>query len=77
MSSPISPELRAALRALGKVRDEKPGGGDLAAWRERIAEALEAPAPLVIFPEDRRRAAAEAVEARAQAARIRASRPPG
>ncbi|WP_326957673.1 hypothetical protein [Amycolatopsis sp. NBC_01286] len=72
----ISPELRAALRALGRARDEKPDGGDLAAWRERVAEALETLAPLLIFPEDRRRAAAEAAEARAEAARIRTSRPP-
>ncbi|MEA5358703.1 hypothetical protein VA596_04080 [Amycolatopsis sp., V23-08] len=81
MPSSISPELRAALRALGKVRDEKPGAEPgteaFAAWRVRIAEALESLVPLLVLPEDRHRAAAEALEARAGAARIRASRPPG
>lgn len=75
-SGQIPPELRAALRALRTVRSEKPGGGSeteaFAAWRERMAEALERLAQLLIFPEDRRQAADEATEARAQAARIRA-----
>ena len=75
-SEPISPELRAALRALRKVRSEKPSGGSrteaFAAWREKVAEALESLAQLLVFPEDRRRAADEAREARAEAARVRA-----
>jgi hypothetical protein len=76
MPEPISPELRAALRALGRVRSEKPDGEPdteaFAAWRVKIAEALESLAPLLVFPEDRQRTADEAREARATAARIRA-----
>jgi Lon protease-like protein len=72
----ISPELRAALRALRKVRSERPSGEKeteaFAAWRERIAQALETLTHLLPFPEDRQQAADEAREARAQAERIRA-----
>jgi hypothetical protein len=51
---------------LRQVRSEKPADPQaLAAWRVRMAEALEALAPLLLFPEDRERAAAEARAARA------------
>ncbi|MCR6487294.1 hypothetical protein M8542_31145 [Amycolatopsis sp. OK19-0408] len=66
-------ELRAALRVLRQVRAQKPDSGPeaFAAWRSDIAGALESLAPLLLFPEDRQRAAEEARAARAEAARIR------
>ncbi|WP_199565060.1 hypothetical protein [Spongiactinospora rosea] len=74
---PVSPELRAALESLRKVRSEKPGGErdteSFAAWRESIAEALDALAGVLGYPEDRQRATAEAAAARAESERIRAA----
>ncbi len=71
----MTPELRAALRELRRVRAAKPGEelgtAAFAAWRVAIAEALEALAPLLLFAEDRERAAAEARAARAEAAGLR------
>jgi Lon protease-like protein len=73
---PVSPELRAALQRLREVRSERPRGEreteSFAAWRERIADALDSLAGVLIYQEDRQRAAAEAVAARAEAERIRA-----
>ncbi|MFE7133144.1 hypothetical protein ACFVIM_20025 [Streptomyces sp. NPDC057638] len=75
MSSSIPPPLRVALQNLRQVRSVKPQVGieteEFAAWREQIAEALEALALVLIFPEDRERAADEAKAARAEARRIR------
>ncbi|MFD5977913.1 hypothetical protein [Streptomyces bacillaris] len=72
----ISPELRTALQKLREVRSERPQGGceteSFAAWREGIADALDSLAAVLIFQEDRQRAAAEAAAARAEADRIRA-----
>jgi hypothetical protein len=62
----IPPGLSAALRALRQVRSEKPGAEPgpeaYAAWRVRIAEALESLAPLLLFAEDRQRAEAARVK---------------
>lgn len=73
----MNPELRAALKELRRVRSEKPGGElgaeAFAAWRVKVAEALEVLAPLLLFAEDRQRATAEAHGARAEAAEVRAS----
>jgi hypothetical protein len=73
---PVSPELRTALKKLREVRSEKPPGGreteSFAAWRERIADALDSLAGVLIYQEDRQRAAAEAAAARAEAEGIRA-----
>ncbi|MEV0232914.1 hypothetical protein [Nonomuraea sp. NPDC050786] len=72
----IPPELRAALRELRAVRSEKPPGERsteaFAAWREKMAEALDALALVLIFSSDREKAVAEAKAARAEAAHIRA-----
>lgn len=71
-----SPELRTALQRLREVRSERPEGErvteSFAAWRERIADALDSLAGVLIYQEDRRRAAAEAAAARAESERIRA-----
>jgi hypothetical protein len=68
----VPPELSTALRALRQVRSEKPGEGlgpeAFAAWRVRVAEALESLAPLLLFAEDRELAESEARAARAEAA---------
>jgi len=73
---PVSPELRAALKNLREVRSEKPPGGreteSFAAWRERIADALDSLVDVLIYQDDRQRAAAEAAAARVEAERIRA-----
>ncbi|WP_290054214.1 SUKH-3 domain-containing protein, partial [Amycolatopsis solani] len=73
----MTPELRAALKELRRVRAERPGeelgAAAFAAWRVAVAEALEALAPLLLFAEDRQRAVAEARSARAEAAELRAS----
>ncbi|WP_410630770.1 hypothetical protein [Amycolatopsis sp. cmx-4-83] len=54
------------------MRAAKPGEElGTAAWRVAIAEALEALAPLLLFAEDRERAAAEARASRAEAAGLR------
>lgn len=72
---PVSPELRAALQRLREVRSERPLGEreteSFAAWREIIADALDSLAGVLIYQEDRQRAAAEAAAARAEAERIR------
>jgi hypothetical protein len=72
----LPPELRTALRNLRKVRSEKPLGEydpkAYAAWRERIADALDLLATVLIHEEDRKRARAESHAARGEAARIRA-----
>lgn len=68
----MTPELRAALRELRRVRAERPGEElGAAAWRVAVAEALETLAPLLLFAEDRERATAEARHARAEAARVK------
>ncbi|MFE9454568.1 hypothetical protein [Streptomyces sp. NPDC006739] len=71
----VSPELRAALQRLREVRSERPPGEreteSFAAWRERIADALDSLAGVLIYQEDRQRAATEAAAARAEAERIR------
>ncbi|MFI6789613.1 hypothetical protein ACIBG4_20030 [Nonomuraea sp. NPDC050383] len=71
----ISPELRAALQKLRAVRSEKPPGERsteaFAAWREKIAEALDVLALVLIFASDRDKAVVEAKAARAEAAHIR------
>lgn len=68
-------ELRAALRYLRKVRSEHPGCGctceDYAAWREKIANALDLLALVLIYEEDRQRAREEARAARDEAIKIR------
>ncbi|AWL40122.1 hypothetical protein B9S64_20100 [Streptomyces sp. SM18] len=73
---PVSPELRAALQRLREVRSERPWGEceteSFAAWRERIADALDSLAGVLIYQQDRERAAAEAAAARTEAERIRA-----
>lgn len=73
---PVTPELRAALRRLREVRSQKPSGEvhseSYAAWREKIADALDSLALVLIYQEDRKKAASEAIVARAEAARIRA-----
>ncbi|MFF8639737.1 hypothetical protein [Streptomyces sp. NPDC015345] len=72
---PVSPELRAALQRLREVRSKRPQGEreteSFAAWREMIADALDSLAGVLIYQEDRQRAAAEAAAARAEAERIR------
>lgn len=70
-----SPELLAALRNLREVRSGRPldecNAEAFAAWRERIADALDSLAVVLIYSEDRQRAVEESEAARAEAARIR------
>lgn len=70
----ISPELRAALRHLRKVRSERPAGESdteaYAAWRESIADALDSLAVVLVYPEDRQKAAIESEMARAEAVSV-------
>ncbi|BCJ52808.1 hypothetical protein Asp14428_42830 [Actinoplanes sp. NBRC 14428] len=72
----LPPELHAALRNLREIRSEKPVGvydpESYAAWRDRIADALESLSTLLLYDEDRRKAAAESIAARNEAANIRA-----
>lgn len=72
----VAPELRTALQRLREVRSEQPSSDQdaesFADWRERIADALDSLALVLVYQEDRQRAAAEAGAARAEAARIRA-----
>lgn len=73
----IDPALKHALRHLRSVKSQQPPETDpveFAQWRERIAEALETVAPLLLFEEDRTRARAESEAARRQAAEIRGDR---
>ena len=73
---PVTPELRAALRRMREARSQRPSGEShtesYAAWREIMADALDSLALVMIYEEDRHKAAAEAAVARADAARIRA-----
>ncbi|MDN3269062.1 hypothetical protein [Streptomyces sp. MA15] len=66
--------LKHALRHLRSVKSQQPSDADsveFADWRERIAEALDALACVLVFEEDRVRARAEAAVAREQAAEVR------
>ncbi|AWL42251.1 hypothetical protein B9S64_32295 [Streptomyces sp. SM18] len=66
--------LEHALRRLRSVKSQQPSdacSAEFADWRERIAGALDALAPVLIFEEDRVRARAEAAAAREQAADVR------
>ncbi|WP_148086473.1 hypothetical protein [Micromonospora sp. HM5-17] len=69
-------ELRAALENLRKTRSERPAGDydpeSYAAWRDRIADALESLSTVLLYDEDRRKAIAESIAARSEAAKIRA-----
>ncbi|GHF63829.1 hypothetical protein GCM10010504_34870 [Streptomyces griseus] len=70
----VDPVLEHALRCLRSVKSRQPSDGcsaEFADWRERIAEALDALAPALVFEEDRARARAEAAAAREQAADVR------
>ncbi|MEU5561378.1 hypothetical protein AB0H47_35540, partial [Streptomyces globisporus] len=70
----VDPVLKHALRHLRFVQSQQPSDADsveFADWRERIAEALDALAGVLVFKEDRARARAEATAAREQAAEVR------
>ncbi|NDZ73277.1 hypothetical protein G3I36_19845 [Streptomyces sp. SID10362] len=70
----VDPVLKHALRHLRSVKSQQPCDADSVAfadWRERIAEALDALAGVLVFKEDRVRARAEATAAREEAAEIR------
>jgi hypothetical protein len=71
----VPPELTQALRHLGAVRAHRPaadaGPVEFADWRERMAGALDALAPALLFEEDRVRVRAEAAAARDEAAAVR------
>ncbi|MER5484494.1 hypothetical protein ABT024_14895 [Streptomyces sp. NPDC002812] len=70
----VDPVLKNALRHLRSVKSQKPsdaGSVEFADWRERIAEALDALACVLVFEEDRVSARAEAAAAREQAAEVR------
>lgn len=70
----VDPVLKHALRHLRSVKSQQPSDADsveFADWRERIAEALDALACVLVFEEDRVRARAEAAVAREQAAEVR------
>ncbi|MEU0002705.1 hypothetical protein ABZ069_38125, partial [Streptomyces microflavus] len=70
----VYPVLKHALRHLRFVKSQQPSDGDsveFADWRERIAEALEALAGVLVFEDDRARARAEATAAWEQAAEVR------
>lgn len=72
----LPPELRAALQNLRRIRSERPVGDcdpeSYAVWRDRIADALESLSAVLLYDEDRRKAVAESVAARNEAANIRA-----
>ncbi|MFJ5919701.1 hypothetical protein ACIQFW_28450 [Streptomyces ardesiacus] len=66
--------LKHALRHLRFLKSQQPSDADpveFADWRERIAEALDALAGVLVFKEDQARARAEATAAREQAAEAR------
>ncbi|MFI7233573.1 hypothetical protein [Streptomyces cyaneofuscatus] len=70
----VAPVLKHALRRLRFVKSQQPSDPDsveFADWRERIAEALDVLAGVLVFKEDRARARAEATAAREQAAQVR------
>ncbi|WP_329429333.1 hypothetical protein OG339_11425 [Streptosporangium sp. NBC_01495] len=71
----IPSDLRDALRAVREIRLQKPTEGELteefALWREKMADALQSLSRVLLFDEDRIKAAGEAEVARAEAARIR------
>lgn len=70
----VAPVLKHALRHLRCVKSQQPPDADsveFADWRERIAEALDVLAGVLVFTEDRARAGAEATAAREQAAEVR------
>lgn len=70
----IDPALKNALRNLRSVRSQRPTGADpveFADWRDKMGEALDVLATVLLFEEDRIKARAEAEAARAQAAEIR------
>jgi hypothetical protein len=65
----VDPVLKHALRHLRSVRSQQPSDADFvefADWRERIADALDALAGVLVFKEDRVRARAEAREEAAE-----------
>ncbi|WP_153040083.1 hypothetical protein [Actinoplanes sp. TFC3] len=72
----LPPELRAALQSLRQIRSEKPVGDytleSYAVWRDSIADALESLSAVLLYDEDRRKAVAESIAARNEAASIRA-----
>lgn len=72
----LPPELRAALQNLRRIRSERPVGDcdpeSYAVWRDRIADTLESLSAVLLYDEDRRKAVAESVAARNEAANIRA-----
>ncbi|MEU5939270.1 hypothetical protein ABZ807_08755 [Micromonospora sp. NPDC047548] len=59
-----------------KIRSERPVGDydpeSCAVWRDRIADALESLSNVLLYDEDRRKAVAESIAARDEAANIRA-----
>ncbi|ONI55575.1 hypothetical protein DDV98_00780 [Streptomyces sp. IB2014 011-12] len=70
----VDPVVKHALCHLRFVQSQQPSDADsveFADWRERIAEALDALAGVLVFKEDRARARAEATAAREQAAEVR------
>lgn len=70
----VAPVLKQALRHVHSVKSQEPSDADsveFADWRERIAEALNALACVLVFEEDRVSARAEATAARKQAAEAR------
>lgn len=70
----VDPVLKHALRHLRFVKSRQLSNADFvefADWRERIAEALDALAGVLVFKEDRSRARAEATAAREEAAEVR------
>ncbi|MFJ8547391.1 hypothetical protein ACIRFH_36590, partial [Streptomyces sp. NPDC093586] len=76
----VDPVLKHALRHLRFVKSQQPPDADsveFADWRERIAEALDALACVLVFKEDRARARAEAAAALEQAAAVRRRRKTG
>lgn len=70
----IDSALGDALRELRRVRAQRPDtaeSSDFAAWRDRMAKALDDLARVLVFEDDRSRARAEAKAARVEAAAIR------
>ncbi len=70
----VDPALKRALRRLRDVKSLQPSDADsveFADWRESVAGALDSLARVLVFEEDRARAAAEAAAALEQAAAIR------
>ncbi|MGW7260594.1 hypothetical protein [Streptomyces sp. NPDC054834] len=70
----VDPALKDALRHLRSVKSQQPSAADsaeFADWRERIAEALDASACVLVLEEDQVKARAETAAARKQAAKVR------